>query len=195
MKTAAVILAAGRSERLGELKQLVRLGDELLLQRAISVCGEAGCKPVIVVLGASAEDIKHSCALADVVVLNSEWAEGMASSIRSGVRALGADVDGCVIMTCDMPAVNAAHLQMLMMPGEVIASAYGGRRGVPAHFPASMFPRLTELRGDAGARELLKEVRTVELAGGEFDIDTAADLERARLTFANVPAKEKTRLR
>jgi len=58
-----------------------------------------------------------------------------------------------------------------------------------------MFPRLTELRGDAGARELLKEVRTVELAGGEFDIDTAADLERARLTFANVPAKEKTRLR
>ena len=193
MKTAAVILAAGKSQRLGELKQLVRLGDETLLQRAMRVCGEAGCEPVAVVLGASADVVRKRCALGDaVIVLNQAWAEGMGSSVRAGVRALRADVDGCVIMTCDMPAVSAAHLRTLMMTGEVTASAYGGRRGVPAYFPALMFTRLTELRGDAGARELLKEVRTVELAGGELDIDTVADLERARLTFGNAPAKRET---
>ena len=186
MKTAAVVLAGGESQRLGELKQLVRLNDETLLERAIRVCREAGCAPVVVVLGASADVVQERCALGDAVIaLNEEWAEGMGSSVRAGVRALGADVDGCVIMTCDMPAVTREHLRALSLTGEVTASLYADRRGVPAYFPSSVFPRLTELQADMGARQLLKEARTVELAGGELDIDTVADLERARLMFGN----------
>jgi molybdenum cofactor cytidylyltransferase len=193
VKTAAVVLAAGSSQRLGELKQLVRLGGETLLERAIRVCGEAGCEPVVVVLGASADAVREGCALGDaVVVLNAEWAEGMGSSVRAGLRALAADAEGCVIMTCDMPAVSADHLRALMVTGGITASAYTRRRGVPAYFPASMFTRLTELHGDAGARELLKEVRAVELVGGELDVDTIADLERAREMFGNAPAKSGT---
>src|SRR5712692_459157 len=97
---AALVMAAGASSRLGSPKQLVRLGAETLLERAVRVAREAGCSPVVVVLGALA------------------------------------DVDGCVVMTCDMPAVTVSHLQVLMSTGEMVASSYAGRRGVPAYFPA-----------------------------------------------------------
>jgi CTP:molybdopterin cytidylyltransferase MocA len=82
-----------------------------------------------------------------------------------------------------MPAVSAEHLRELMTADEVTASSYAGRRGVPAYFPRSMFERLIELRGDAGAREMLKDAPAVQLAGGEMDVDTAEDLAKARERF------------
>lgn len=176
MRTAAVVLAAGASTRFGSPKQLARLGGETLLERAVRVAREAGCSPVVVVLGASAAQIRAECLLGDAhVVVNDDWATGMGGSIACGVRALD-DVDGCVVMTCDMPAVTSAHLRLLMVSGEVAASAYAGRRGVPAHFPASRFDELLRLRGDKGAHELLRAAKSLELPGGELDIDTPEDL-------------------
>jgi molybdenum cofactor cytidylyltransferase len=184
MRVAAIVLAAGASTRLGEPKQLVRLGWETFLGRAVRMAREAGCSPVVVVLGASARVIQAGCELGDaVVVVNEDWTEGMGSSVRVGVRAL-TDVDGCVVLTCDMPAVTAAHLRELMASGEVTASAYAGRRGVPAYFPAGSFASLMELRGDAGARALLQSARSVELIGGELDVDTVTDLGIARQLFS-----------
>jgi CTP:molybdopterin cytidylyltransferase MocA len=185
--TAAVVLAAGASVRLGEPKQLVRLAGETLLQRAIRIAHEAGCAPVVVVLGADAEQIAAQCDLSDaVVVVNDAWSEGMASSIRVGVGRLGMvakDANGVVLMTCDQPAVSAAHLRALMKTGAATASAYAGRRGVPAYLPAAAFAELMELRGDSGARELLREAAAVELAGGELDVDTVEDLAEAERIF------------
>jgi CTP:molybdopterin cytidylyltransferase MocA len=86
-------------------------------------------------------------------------------------------------MTCDQPAVTAGHLRKLTATGEITASAYAGRRGVPAYFPAAAFPALMRLTGDAGARELLRDAATVELAGGELDVDTAVDLDEAKRRF------------
>jgi molybdenum cofactor cytidylyltransferase len=182
VSVAAVVLAAGASTRLSEAKQLVRFGSENLLERAVRVARDAECSPVVV-LGASAAEIQARCALGDaVVVVNEDWAEGMGSSVRVGVGALR-DVDGCIVMTCDMPAVTAAHLRALMDSGEATASRYAGRRGVPAYFPVSIFPSLMELHGDVGARDLLRSARCVELAGGELDVDTVEDVERARAFF------------
>jgi molybdenum cofactor cytidylyltransferase len=180
VRVAAVVLAAGSSSRLGSPKQLVRLGGENLLERAVRVAREAGCEPVVVVLGASAEEVLGNSVLGDVVpLINDKWEEGMASSIRLGVGALEA-VDGCAVMTCDQPAVTAGHLQLLMIGDEVMASSYAGRKGIPVFFPKAMFVKLMELRGDKGARELLVGARCEELAGGELDVDTVGDLERAR---------------
>jgi molybdenum cofactor cytidylyltransferase len=180
---AAIVLAAGASTRLGEPKQLVMLGAETLLERAVRTARAAGCEPVVVVLGAAAERILERCDLGSaVVVMNPEWEEGMASSIRAGLRAIGG-ADGVVLMTCDQPAVTAEHLLALSATGEVTASAYAGRRGVPAYFPAACFAALIELSGKAGARELLRSAATVELADGELDVDTAADLKAAKQLF------------
>jgi CTP:molybdopterin cytidylyltransferase MocA len=180
---AAVVLAAGASTRLGEPKQLIVINGETLLERAVRTAHEAGCAPVVVVLGANAEQIREQCDLGDAVaVVNEAWEEGMASSIRVGVGALEG-ADGAVLMTCDQPAVTADHLRTLKEPGEVTASAYAGRSGVPAYFPASSFPQLMQLRGDAGARELLRSAAVVELSGGELDVDTDRELARARELF------------
>jgi molybdenum cofactor cytidylyltransferase len=180
---AAVVLAAGASARLGEPKQLAVVGGERLLERAVRVVREAGCSPVVVVLGAAAETIRAECDLGDArVVVNEAWGEGMGASVRAGVGAVG-DAEGVAVMTCDQPAVTAEHLLVLMATGEVTASGYAGRRGVPAYFPAGMFEELMELKGDAGARELLREARVVELTGGELDVDTAEGLAEARRVF------------
>lgn len=189
MKVAAVVLAAGASRRLGVLKQLVRLDGETLVERALHVCREAECDPLVVVLGASADVVRKECSFDDaIVVVNEEWAEGMGASVRAGVAALADDMDGCIVMTCDMPAVTAQHLRELVREGEVTASSYAKRRGVPAYFPRAMFAQLRKLTGDAGARDLLKQAQAVELEGGELDIDTAADLRRARELFSHPPA-------
>ena len=185
---AAVVLAAGASARLGEPKQLAMVGGERLLERAVRVAREAGCAPVVAVLGARAEEIRAACGLGDaLVVVNEGWGEGMGSSVRVGVGAVCEavhDAGGAVVMTCDQPAVTAEHLLVLMATGEATASGYAGRRGVPAYFPAEMFGALMELKGDAGARELLREARVVELTGGELDVDTAEGLTEARRVFA-----------
>jgi molybdenum cofactor cytidylyltransferase len=185
--TAAVVLAAGASTRLGEPKQLVVIGGETLLERAVRTARAAGCAPVVVVVGASFPEVLAYSKLGDVVpVINDKWQNGMASSIVRGVRTLGIvanDTDGVVLMTCDQPAVTAEHLRALVAAGEVTASAYAGWRGVPAYFPAASFAGLLGLRGDAGARELLRHAPTVELVGGELDVDTAADRAAAERMF------------
>ncbi len=180
---AAVVLAAGASRRLGSPKQLATLGDETLLERAVRLAREAGCSPVIVVLGAEYERVLANCRLGDAVpVIHDKWEEGMGSSIRLGVRVCEAAA-GVVVMTCDQPAVTVGHLQALMRGSEVKASRYAGRKGVPAFFPERYFEELEALSGDVGARELLRSAEAVELEGGELDVDTVGDLERARRLF------------
>lgn len=180
---AGIILAAGASRRLGEPKQLVRLSGETLLQRAVRVAAEAGCDPILVILGAASEAILAHAALPPAqVVLNPAWEEGMASSLRAGLDALPPGTEAALVMTCDQPAVTPEHLRRLAAeaPGEPVASAYAGRRGVPAYFPSATFAELLTLSGDQGARRLLAAARALDLPGGEVDVDTPESLRIAQ---------------
>jgi CTP:molybdopterin cytidylyltransferase MocA len=184
---AAVVLAAGASTRLGEPKQLIVMDGETLLERAVCTARAAGCDPVVVVLGAAYVEILATNSLGDAAtVINDEWKEGMASSIRLGVRSLGLiakDAEGVLLMTCDQPAVTVEHLHRVMARQEVKASRYAERNGVPAYFPKEYFGELMSLAGDAGARGLLAQARSEVLAHGELDIDTPEDLAQARKLF------------
>jgi molybdenum cofactor cytidylyltransferase len=183
---AGVVLAAGASRRLGRPKQMVEIGGETLLVRAVRAAVEAGLEPVFVVISAGQDVVFGVDRVVGCRVLVNEGAEeGMASSIRVGVGAAEeARAGGVVVMACDQPAVSAAHLRLLVASeDEVVASEYAGRRGVPAYFPAAVFGELMALRGDVGARELLKGAKSVELVGGELDVDTVEELERARELF------------
>ena len=187
MSVAAVVLAAGASTRLGEPKQLVRLGGETLLERAVRIAREAGCQPVVVVVGAEHVRVLGNSVMGDVVtVINDKWQEGMASSIRLGVGALAfaaKDAEGVLLMACDQPAVTMKHLSHLALRAEIKASRYAGKNGVPAFFPKKYFGKLMELKGDAGARELLAEAQFEELENGDLDVDTVEDLKRVRELF------------
>ena len=181
--SAAVILAAGASTRLGEPKQLLKLNGETLLERAVRVAQEAGLAPRIVVVH-DAGWIDSLQARGAEVLLNPRYNEGISTSIHAGVRwAQGRSAPGVVLMTCDQPSVTPGHLQALTASGAITASAYAGRRGVPAYFPATSFPELLQLTGDTGARRLLRDAATIDLPHGEIDIDTAKDLTQARRLF------------
>jgi CTP:molybdopterin cytidylyltransferase MocA len=184
MSIAAVVLAAGASSRLGEAKQLLSVGGERLLDRAVRVAREAGLSPIIVVLGSKAAEIAASCDLRDALVVRCErWDEGMSRSLQAGIEAAAkADrVEAAVVMTADMPFVTAEHLRALARKKNTVrASRYGGRNGVPAHFPRAAFAELLRLEGDAGARKLLGDAASVELGEAALDVDTAEDLAEAR---------------
>jgi len=198
MTVAAIVLAAGASRRLGQPKQLLMLDGETLLERAIRLAAEAGADPVFVVLGAHFERICASVPFNQlphaILVINSEWAKGMASSIHTALRPLSIvapQSEGALILSCDQPRLTAAHLRALLdsfaaQPAPAIAaSAYAGVLGIPAVFPHDVFANLLALRGDKGARSLLMQPPCPMLAlpfpGGEIDIDEPADLAQLEL--------------
>ena len=174
-----MVLAAGASRRLGRAKQTVEIGGETLLERAVRVAVEARLEPVVVVV--REEEVGKSLRGCEVVV-NQLADEGMAASIRCGVaRAIELGVSGVVVMACDQVALRAEHLVSLC--GEldrVTGSGYAGKAGIPAYFPAAVFGELMELRGDVGARELLRGAAAVVDEGLALDVDTEADVFRAK---------------
>jgi molybdenum cofactor cytidylyltransferase len=184
IRIAAVVLAAGASRRLGEPKQLIQIEGESLLRRSVRLAVEAGCAPVLVVLGFAADRMRGELAgLAAEPVENPDWQEGMGSSLRRGVAAAMAArplVDGVLAMVCDQPQLTAGHLRGLISRhwktgNAITASFYGGKAGVPAVFGRPLFGELLDLQGDRGARRVLeghaKEVETVAWPNGEIDID------------------------
>jgi molybdenum cofactor cytidylyltransferase len=182
----AIVLAAGASTRFGSAKQLVRVAGRPLLNTAVSRAADVAGSAVTVVLGARAAELAplltHSQAS---IVINREWREGMASSIRTGVARLPASCTAVLLMLVDQAAVTAEDLERLVgawrrQPDYIVAARYGMTTGVPAIFPRFAFPELALLRGDVGARVLLQRnpdrVVRVPMASAAIDIDTPEDL-------------------
>lgn len=194
MAIPAIILAAGASRRLGQPKQLVALGSEALLERAIRLAREAWTSPVLVVLGANFASICASIRFGDAIpIMNENWEQGLSTSIHVGlseadVRAPGAP--GALLMSCDQPRLTPSHLQALVKAFSghaepaIVASSYAGIRGVPAIFPRIAFPGLAALEGDKGARTVIEHppcaVIALPFPGGEVDVDVPADLARLK---------------
>lgn len=187
----AVILAAGVSQRMGSPKQLLTFNGNSLLRRAVQTALASQCQPVIVVLGANAERLQTEINdLPVTVVENSLWAEGMGSSIRTGVAALqgcSEHVAGAVLMLCDQPFVTAQTIDRLISAFEqsqpiAVASEYAGSRGAPALFSRELFAELSALNSAEGAKQVLKrhreEVLGMAVPEASWDVDTPADYER-----------------
>jgi CTP:molybdopterin cytidylyltransferase MocA len=185
VRVAAVVLAAGASRRLGRPKQAVLLGGETLLERAVRAAIYAAFSPVIVVVREDESLAARLRAKGCEVVVNGQADEGMAASIRCGVEiAQQRGVEGAVLMACDQVGLRAEHLRHLVADGcSVAGSGYAGRVGIPAFFPAAEFVGLLKLRGDVGARELLHGARVVVDETLQLDVDTEAELQRARQIY------------
>jgi molybdenum cofactor cytidylyltransferase len=190
---AIVILAAGSSSRLGSPKQLLAYNGKNLLHHAVDTALQTGCESVFVVLGASSELLRNELKDKPVSVLeNADWQEGMASSIRCGLKYITGTIlrpDSVIFMVCDQPIVSSALLLELLakrnetkMP--IAASAYGDKLGTPALFHRSFFPLLMELSGDTGAGKLiaanLEKTAVVPFPEGVTDIDTAEAYEQLK---------------
>jgi molybdenum cofactor cytidylyltransferase len=194
-RVGLIVLAAGASTRMGGPKQLLRYRGETLLGRAVRAALGTICRPVVVVLGAGSDAMLAEVAATEArVVVNEAWAEGMASSIRLGLRELEAaasvGLDAVVLTLCDQPLVTAETLSRLVDAYErlrptLVASEYESRseltRGVPALFGRALFAELMGLRGAEGARRVIARhtdaASTVAAPEAAFDVDTPDDYE------------------
>ena len=182
----AILLAAGASARLGRAKQLVEIDGEPLLRRA--ACALLATAPLdcVVVLGHAEESLRKALAGMDVrCVVARDHAQGLSASLRAGLATLDARCAGALIVLTDQPALAAAHLLALRgawrtQPTRAVASAYAGVLGVPALLPRAWFGELAALRGDVGARALLRDraqhVVAIDAPALAHDIDTPDDL-------------------
>lgn len=187
MTTVIAILAAGDSTRLGQPKQLVQWRGTSLLQHAVDTATEAAPR-VLLTLGTDADTLwrtlRAPSSLERVDV--PDHREGMSASLRAAVACVSADpaVERLLVMLVDQYAVDDAWLRSLLAladahPQRMVASRYDGLRGVPAVFPRSVFAALAALRGDQGARALLRdEPDPIDVIAPQApgDVDTPAQM-------------------
>lgn len=188
MRIGAVILAAGSSSRLGQPKQLLTVDGETLLRRAVRIAEQASADPVIVVLGAHAERLRKELAGTTATPVYCErWQDGMGASLAAGVAALPPELDAALILLCDQPRVQTAHLRQLIARAEetaalIVAASYNNGLGAPALFRRALFANLQTIPGDKGARYLIQQHRAQTIAfplpEAADDVDTPDDLER-----------------
>lgn len=183
---AGLLLAAGGARRFGAQKLVQPLQGKPLVRHAAEALG-AATEELIVVVGH--EEARVRAALAGVqctLVVNAEWAAGLAGSVRAGIAALGDDTDAVVIALGDQPGIDARVVRALVerwrastMP--IVAARYRGGRGHPVLFDRAVFGELAALEGDVGAKPVIERIPS-RVAYVEIDeppppdVDTAADL-------------------
>lgn len=186
--TGIIILAAGASTRMGQPKQLLRIGKESLIQRVLRTALATVFRPVVVVLGANRETIKPELEAFPVHrVVNETWINGMGSSISAGLRYLlqeESSLDAVIILVGDQPLLNAQALLDLQhlaqtQQAPLVVSHYAHTMGVPALFTRALFPALIALDGATGAKALIQKYRNqaaiLEFPEGALDLDTPED--------------------
>jgi len=185
---AGVVLAAGRSSRLGRPKQLLPLHGEPLIRRTLRQVLASSLDQVILVIGHNADEVRAAVSSLPVAcVFNPDAAAGQSTSVRAGLAALSLDVEAVVFVLGDEPGVDPDVIDALIAAwrasrSPVVAPRYQDRIGNPVLFDRRVFPELALLEGDAGARPVVRTFReTGELqlvpVGGAAppDVDTEAD--------------------
>jgi molybdenum cofactor cytidylyltransferase len=160
---AAVILAAGASERMGRPKALVRYRGQTFVEHLIEVTRHPRIGMLRVVLGAQAEEIRKQARLDDAtVVVNPDWQAGQLSSLQAALRSLppGA-TEGVLLCLVDHALIGAAVVAALIAafdaaPGRIVLPVYRGRRGHPAIYPSRLYPELLAAPAEVGARAVVR---------------------------------------
>ncbi|WP_273566806.1 nucleotidyltransferase family protein [Maribacter halichondriae] len=184
---AILILAAGKSSRMGKPKQLLAWKNTTLLGHAIKNAKAICPDHVYVVLGANTEEIKKSVEDTVHFIFNENYERGLGSSVATGIGSIlktNKKYQGVLITLCDQPLIDIDYLnQIITSYGKdgsgIIATAYINRAGVPTLFDKRYFDELSLLDEDFGASQMIrkyqKDVKTLDPKGKALDIDTWDD--------------------
>lgn len=194
-RVAAVLLAAGSSRRFGAANKLLAEFDGVpLVVRAARILRESAITQLVVVTGHEAEQISGALrGIECTPVYNARHAEGIGTSVATGILELSVEIDGALIVQGDMPNLSTALVDRLIARfaesgGDrvIVPVDRDGLQGNPVLWPRRLFAELGSLAGDRGAKALLarshaaiERVR-VDEADAFLDIDTEAELAEAR---------------
>lgn len=192
LKVDIVLLAAGRSSRMGGPNKLLALFDgEPLVRRTASRALGSKAATTIVVTGHQRERVRSALGGLEVELAdNPDFADGLASSLKAGIAKVAPDAAGAMIVLGDMPGVSSKDLDSLIDAFRragghaVVRASHQGKRGNPVLLPRSLFSAVAHLEGDTGARHLVEaeglDVIDVEIGqGASIDVDTREALEGA----------------
>jgi molybdenum cofactor cytidylyltransferase len=197
-KVAAIVLAAGRSTRMGAGNKLVaEIGGKPMVRRVTESALASRAGPVIVVIGHQSAELRGVLGdLKITLVRNGEYAGGLSTSLKAGLRAVPRDCHGVLVLLGDMPAISAEVIDRLLASftpdsGQIVVPTHAGKRGNPVLWSARYFPEMLQLDGDTGAKSLLgahaAAIKEVELGTAAIfaDVDTPDALALARTAFAH----------
>jgi molybdenum cofactor cytidylyltransferase len=191
---AAIVLAAGRSTRMGAANKLLAdIGGRPIVRHTVEAALASHAWPVLVVTGHQADEVRTALADLDVAFLaNPDFAIGLSSSLKVGVRALPPEADGALVLLGDMPRIEAAHLDAMIAAftseagKTIVVPVHEGQRGNPVLWPSDLLAEMLALDGDVGARSLMathaRRVREIDLGTDAIlmDVDTPEALARLR---------------
>jgi len=189
-RIGAVILAAGKSTRMGEPKPLLVLDGKTLLEHALENVRAAKVSDLVLVLGYAAHTIQQQAAIKGTkVVVNEAYQDGMASSLRAGLCALDTKTDAVFVILADQPFVRSETLDLLIeryqqSGAQIVIPMYRGFRGNPVLLDRSVFAEVMALSGDIGCRAIfgahLEGIvkAPVDDIGILLDIDSKEDFAR-----------------
>jgi molybdenum cofactor cytidylyltransferase len=184
---AAILLAAGKSRRMGSCKQLLPLGDRTVIDRCLDTLVTAGINEIVVVVSPEGRSVAEAARKHPVrIMVNPESGGDMASSVRAGRDALTTDARGVIVFPCDYPLVSAGTISSQIeehgeSPGSIIIPCHRGKSGHPLLFPRKI---LNELTNDLTLRDLVRHdperIRCLDVddRGVLFDMDTPEDYGR-----------------
>lgn len=188
----AVVLAAGRSSRMGgPNKLLARFDGVPLIRRVVRSALASGAASVTVVTGHQRDRIEAALDGLDIRLLhNPDYAAGLSTTLRAGVEALPPEAAGAAVILGDMPDVTAADLKRLVDAfsacggAKAVRASHDGKRGNPVILPRAVFAAVARLEGDTGARHIVERedcgVVDVEIGpGASLDVDTAEAMQAA----------------
>jgi molybdenum cofactor cytidylyltransferase len=182
---------------MGQAKQLLPLGETTMLTRTLENVRTAGLDDIVLVLGASAEAIRRQLPQSFLgglrIVVNHDYGQGMASSLRAGLSALDPKIDAAFIILGDQPFIRPQTLHQIMAGfhrsgAQIVIPSYQGKRGNPVLLSRSVFPEVMALEGDIGCRAIfpnhLGAILKVEVEdpGILLDIDDQDDYDRLKLS-------------
>ena len=185
-----IILAAGRSSRLGRPKQLLPLAGRPLLAHTLTNAVASQLDEVILVLGHDAATI--AAAVGDQgqrTVINPDYAAGQSTSVRAGLAAAAPETEAVLFLLGDQPTVTAETIDTIVAAyratrSPILVPVYGSERGNPILFDRALFPELATVGGDEGARAIVRahaaDVRLIPVPSDQppQDVDTEEDYQR-----------------
>jgi len=189
---SAIVLAAGKSERMGTPKALLPLRGTTFIENILEVISRSPVEHTIVVVGHHREEIEPHIPAAARIVFNPDYEKGMVTSIQAGIRSLPLGITGALLFLVDHPLVDSESIELLVAnaaPDRIVVPVFEGRRGHPVFFGAQVLEEVLALGTSEGANIVVRRDPSrilqvsVNSPGVLMDVDTPEDFRKLQSIY------------